>query len=267
MRQEQAVEKLVESLKQDPSVRSIFLKGSMGRKEHDQHSDIDLYCLIEQGEEESFLSRRLDHLKAYRDIMFYDDIFIIAPQIIAIYDDWLHVDLFMVTEETYQNKDYFTVLHDPDHVMDQFPTADKLTLSKKEFKDHVIDVAWFLFQYKKSMDRGNPTWAPEMLRYVMRSLSNVMLYGYAKDRSQLGLKAIHTHLPQEKQQNIQEIYEDITPSSHKRAVEKIISLLKVEIEWIQEKVDDDGQTIPFLKVMMEEFSTEESSHRNVRIDQ
>ncbi|MCP3029005.1 nucleotidyltransferase domain-containing protein [Halobacillus sp. A5] len=192
MRQEKAVKKLVDSLKEDYSVRSIFLKGSMGRNEHDQHSDIDLYCLIDEEEVEPFLSRRLSHLKAYKEIVFYDDIFIIAPQVIAIYEDWLHVDLFTVTEKTFQNNDYFTVLYDPNNLMNSYKSNQKLTLSEDEFKDHVTDVAWFLFQYKKAMERGNPTWAPEMLRHVMRSLSSIILYRYAKDRSQLGLKTILT---------------------------------------------------------------------------
>ncbi len=89
--------------------------------------------------------------------MFYDDIFIIAPQIIAIYDDWLHIDLFTVTEKTFQEKDYFTVLYDPEGVMKTFEKTQNLTLSEEEYKDHVLDVAWFLFQYKKAAERGNPT--------------------------------------------------------------------------------------------------------------
>ena len=55
MRQDNAVKILVDSLKEDPSVRSLFLKGSMGRNEHDQHSDIDLYCLIKKKRKNRFL--------------------------------------------------------------------------------------------------------------------------------------------------------------------------------------------------------------------
>ena len=256
MRQEKAVEILVNSLKEDPGVRSIFLKGSMGRNEHDQHSDIDLYCLVKEEEEKPFLSRRLNHLRAYKDLMFYDDIFIIAPQVIAIYNDWLHVDLFTVTEETFQNKDYFTVLYDPDRLMDKYKVEHKLTLSEAEFKDHVIDIAWFLFQYKKAKERGNATWAQEMLRYVMSHLSNVMLYGYARDRSRLGLKAIEVHLPHEKRKRVLEIYECITPSSHERAVKHIASLLKVEMNWIREIIEEDDQTLRFLRLMVETFSAQ-----------
>ncbi|SFF57611.1 Nucleotidyltransferase domain-containing protein [Halobacillus alkaliphilus] len=243
MRQEKAVEILVNSLKEDPAVQSIFLKGSMGRNEHDQHSDIDLYCLVKEEEEKSFLSRRLNHLRAYKEFMFYDDIFIIAPQIIAIYNDWLHVDLFTVTDKTFQNKDYFTVLYDPEHLMDKYQAEHKLTLSEAEFKDYVIDTAWFLFQYKKAKERGNAVWAQEMLRYAMSSLSNVMLYGYARDRSRLGLKAIDENLPQEKRERMIEIYEYITPSSHEKAVKRMTSLLKVEVNWIQEFFEEKDQTI------------------------
>jgi|GEM_PF-405876 len=257
MRQEKAVEMLVNSLKEDSGVRSIFLKGSMGRNDHDQHSDIDLYCLVDEKEEKPFLSRRLNHLRAYKDLMFYDDIFIIAPQIIVIYSDWLHVDLFTVTEKTFQNKDYFKVLYDPARLMDKYQAEHKLTLSETEFKDHVIDVAWFLFQYKKAKERGNSTWAQEMLRYVMSHLSNVMLYGYARDRSRLGLKAIDAYLPQEKRGRMLEIYECVTPSFHERAVKNIASLLKVEMNWIQEVLEEDNQTLNFFRIMVETFSTQD----------
>jgi predicted nucleotidyltransferase len=40
------IEAIVNSLKKDKRVESIFLKGSIGRGEQDEHSDIDLYCLL-----------------------------------------------------------------------------------------------------------------------------------------------------------------------------------------------------------------------------
>ncbi|MYL61437.1 nucleotidyltransferase domain-containing protein, partial [Virgibacillus halodenitrificans] len=102
MLQEDAVEKITESLKADPLVKAVFLKGSMGRAEHDEHSDIDLYCLVDQKDEALFLEKRLMYLKAYQDILFWDDIFIIAPQIIAVYNNLLHLDLFTVTEQSFK---------------------------------------------------------------------------------------------------------------------------------------------------------------------
>ena len=42
MKLEKVVETITTSLKQDEMVQAIFLKGSMGREEHDEHSDIDM---------------------------------------------------------------------------------------------------------------------------------------------------------------------------------------------------------------------------------
>ncbi|SEA25229.1 Streptomycin adenylyltransferase [Thalassobacillus cyri] len=253
MRQELAVKKIVKSLKKDSSVKSIYLKGSMGRGEHDEHSDVDLYCLVKEGEEKEFLSRRLEHLKVYKEIIFYDDIFIIAPQIIAVYDDWLHIDLFTVTEKNIQNKDFFTVLYDPEGLMESYESKQHLTLTQEEFHDHVLDTVWFLFQYKKAAERGNLTWAVEMLRYVMRHLSYVLLHHYAPDRALLGLKAVHKFLPHKKRSSYEGIYEKVTPSSHQKAVQEITQLLNNEFEWIQSQLKSDAQTLPFLKLMIGTF--------------
>ncbi|WP_432363383.1 nucleotidyltransferase domain-containing protein [Sporosarcina sp. UB5] len=118
--QELAVEKIVASLKGDPYVKAIFLKGSMGRGEHDAHSDVDLYCLVDEADKKEFLANRVEHLRAYRDIILMEDIFIVAPQIIAVFDNMLHIDLFTVTKETFVGGDYFKVLYDPNHLMDEF---------------------------------------------------------------------------------------------------------------------------------------------------
>ncbi|MGG4169149.1 aminoglycoside 6-adenylyltransferase [Rossellomorea vietnamensis] len=249
MRQEAAVEKVLGSLKKDPSVRSVFLKGSMGRKEHDEHSDIDLYCLVEEGEEKEFLTRRIDHLKAYKDLIFHDDIFIIAPQIIAIYEDWLHIDLFTVTETTIQEKDFFTVLYDPDNLMGKYESTQNLTVSKEQFEDNVLDAAWFLFQHQKAAARGNDTWAVEMLRHSMRSVTIILLSRYAKERAVLGLKTIHRDLPQERQDRVVEIYEAMTPSHHREAVRKIASLLESEFDWIREELGE-GEIVSFMRLMI-----------------
>ncbi|PFA62896.1 DNA polymerase III subunit beta [Bacillus sp. AFS015802] len=249
MRQEAAVEKVLESLKKDSSVRSVFLKGSMGRKEHDEHSDIDLYCLVKEGEEKEFLTRRLDHLKAYKDLIFHDDIFIIAPQIIAIYEDWLHIDLFTVTEETFQEKDFFKVLYDPDGLMEQYQSTQNLTLSKEQFRGQVLDAAWFLFQHGKAAARGNDTWAVEMLRHCMRNVTTILLFRYARERAVLGLKTIHRDLPQELQDIVVEIYEAMTPSRHGEAARKIADLLESEFDWIRGETGE-GEVSSFMGLMI-----------------
>lgn len=250
LRQELAVEKISESLKSDSLVQAIFLKGSMGRGEHDAYSDIDLYCLVNEEDKEQFLSNRMNHVHAYRDTILMDDIFIVAPQIIAVFDDMLHIDLFTVTKESFVGGDYFNVLYDPHHVMDEFLHTQGLTLSENEYQDDVMDVAWFLFQYKKSAARGNDIWSVRMLTNVFNHLGRVLLFRYAPERAALGLKTLERSLPESVVFELEEIMEFITPQKHGQAVERISRLLEREVEWIQTQIAEDEQIMRFMRLMI-----------------
>ncbi|PKR85290.1 nucleotidyltransferase domain-containing protein [Heyndrickxia camelliae] len=250
LRQDIALEKIVESLKNDQAVQAVFLKGSMGRNEQDEHSDIDLYCLVHKEQEESFLSRRLNHLQAYRNIIFYDDIFIVAPQMIAVFDDMLHIDLFTVTPESFVGKDFIKVLYDPEHLLEEFRDFQGLTLSESEYQDDVTDVAWFLFQYKKSAARGNDIWAVRMLTNVMYHLSRVLLHRYAPERAQLGLKTIEKSLPESIVDELKQIFEHITPSAHRKAALQIKQFVSKELDWIKLHFTQNNQIISLLRKML-----------------
>lgn len=248
--QEIAVQHICESLKKDPHVEAIFLKGSMGRGEHDEHSDIDMYCLVKQ-EETGFLERRLEHLRAYREVIFTDDIFIVAPQLIAVFDNYLHIDLFTVTRESFPGHDHFTVLYDPHDVMKEFIATQGLALSPEEYRDDVMDIAWFLFQYRKSATRGNDIWSVRMLSNVVHHLGRALLHRYAPERAQLGLKTVSQSLPEEMVAEMMSIHESMTPSRHGHAAGLISSLLAAEYGWIREQLKEETQTLDFLQRMIE----------------
>ncbi|WP_391115950.1 nucleotidyltransferase domain-containing protein [Psychrobacillus sp. L3] len=233
---EEAVEAIVSSLKKDKSVRAIFLKGSMGRGEQDEHSDIDLYCLVDEKNEEEFLSSRIEHLESYNKLLFYDEIFIVAPQVLAVYENLVHVDLFTVTEHTYIEKDFLKVLYDPNDKMEKYKQTQNLKLTDEEFQDAVDDVAWFLFQYKKSSARGNDIWSVSMLHHVMTHLSRVLLHRYNSERAQLGLKTLQSSLPKGIILEIKKVYESMTPEKHQLAVQLICELLSRETEWVFSEV-------------------------------
>lgn len=249
--QELAVQKITESLSSDPFVKAVFLKGSMGRNEHDEHSDIDLYCLVEQKDEKAFLKNRKAHLESYRPIIFEDDIFIIAPQLIAVFDDLLHMDLFTVTAESFTKKDFFKVLYDPHGAMEEFSESQSLTISPQEFKDAVIDVAWFMFQYKKAAGRGNDVWASRMLTNSTDHLARVLMHKYKPERAQLGLKAMSDALPNRIMDRLMAILETITPGRHREAVIDLSKLLHNDMEWIIGKLEGDKQTEELLRRMVE----------------
>jgi predicted nucleotidyltransferase len=250
---EDAVAAISNSLKQDKRVQSIFLKGSIGRSEQDEYSDIDIYCLVNEEDVEEFNQCRIQHLESYNKLLFYDDIFIVAPQILAVYENLVHVDLFTVTESTYIEKDFLKVLYDPYNKLDKLKQNQNLKLSKAEFQDAVDDIAWFLFQYKKSSGRGNDIWSVNMLHQVMTYLSRVLLHKYNPNMAQLGMKTIESSLPTETVKLIKRVYENITPQKHKQAVNLICEILSNETVWIFTEVADPGKINPLWERMITSF--------------
>lgn len=260
--QEIAIQKITDSLRKDRRVQAIFLKGSMGRNEYDEHSDIDLYCLVEQEDEKQFLENRLMHLQAYRPVIFQDDIFIVAPQLIAVYDDFLHIDLFTVTAQTFSGKDFFKVLHDPGDRLTAFIHTQGLELSSSEYRDHVNDIAWFLFQYKKASARGNRIWSVKMLGDAAEHLAQVLLHRYAPERAQLGLKSLQHSLPPHLHREVKEIFEAMTSTRHAEAAAAMSRLVKKEVPWIMEHLADAAQIERLLHAMLDLYTREENGAQN-----
>lgn len=250
LKQEEAVKAITDSLIKDPLVKAIFLKGSMGRGEYDEFSDVDLYCLVDEEDEKEFLQHRIRHLESYRRILFYEDFFIIAPQIIAVFDNLLHVDLYTVTEKSFVEKDFFKVLYDPEGRLKKFQPTQSLSLTIGEFSDYAYDVAWFLFQYRKAEQRGNDLWAVEMLRHSMLNLSRVLLHRYQPERAQLGLKALEANLPIVQLEKVKNVYTYMSPNAHRKSVKYLISILEEEIEWIESNIGNNSQSGEFIKMMI-----------------
>lgn len=251
MHQLHAIEQLVARLKQDPAVEAIFLKGSFGRGEEDVYSDIDLYCLVSEERMAKFLTRRLTHLSVYRPIIWKDDIFIVAPQLIVVYDDLLHVDLFTVTRESLNHSDTIRVLYDPNRQLDAYVETSSLALGTQEAADEAIDSVWFLFQYQKAAGRGNGLWAVEMLRSALIKFAKVLLHRYVPDRAQLGLKTIPGSLPETPRMRLEAIYAVLVPDTHTEAVRLYREFLLAERSHLKQMLIDHPETLQLLDRLLE----------------
>ncbi len=251
MHQLHAIEQLVARLRQDPAVEAIFLKGSFGRGEEDVYSDIDLYCLVSEERMAKFLTRRLTHLSVYRPIIWKDDIFIVAPQLIVVYDDLLHVDLFTVTRESLNHSDTIRVLYDPKGQLETYVDTSSLALGTQEAADEAIDSVWFLFQYQKAAGRGNALWAVEMLRSALIKFAKVLLHRYVPDRAQLGLKTVADYLPETPRIRLEAIYGVLVPDTHMEAARLYREFLLAERSHLQQMLIDQPETLQLLDRLLE----------------
>ena len=148
---------------------------------------------------------------------------------------------------------YFKVLYDPHHLMDEFMETQGLTLTEDEYRDDVLDVGWFLFQYSKSAARGNDIWSVRMLTNVVHHLGRVLLHRYAPERAKLGLKTIEQSLPESVVSELTEILEFITPGKHAQAAVRIGRMMDREYEWIRLQWNEDCQEMRFVRRMIDKY--------------
>ena len=230
------VEILLESLKGDQFIEAVFLRGSIAREEHDEFSDIDMYCVVKEENIEVFLPNRKKHIESYKDTLFVDDIYIIAPQLLVVYEDLIHIDLFTVAPSEISNKDAIKILFDPNGILTAKLKSTTMALTPLEFQDAVDDTVWYLYQYYWSAQRGNEIWCIHLLQNSLEHFAKVLLHKYCPERALLGLKATYNSLPSDPLNEIVYIMNCMSLVTHEMAVKKLVKAINNESDWIFENV-------------------------------
>lgn len=244
MNLDHVVEVLLESLKDDPYIEAVFLRGSIAREEHDEFSDIDIYCVVHEENIEAFLPKRKQHIEAYKKTLFVDDIYIIAPQLLVVYEDMIHIDLFTVTPSEISNQDAIKILWDPNEILTVKKKNTTLSLTPLEFQDAVDDTVWYLYQYYWSAKRGNGIWCVHLLRNSLEHFAKVLLHKYCPERALLGLKTLYNSLPTSPLHEIMEIMNCMSLETHEMAVKKLVNAFHNEYDWIFENVPNKEEIKP-----------------------
>lgn len=244
MNLDHVVEVLLESLKADEYIEAVFLRGSMAREEQDEFSDIDIYCVVNEENIKAFLPKRNQHIEAYKKTLFVDDIYIIAPQLLVIYEDMIHVDLFTVTPSEISDKDAIKILFDPNGIVTAKQKNTTLSLTLLEFQDAVDDTVWYLYQYYWSAKRGNEIWCVHLLRNSLEHFAKVLLHKYCPERASLGLKALCTSLPTRPLNEIVDIMNCMNLVTHEMAVMTFVNIFENESDWIFENVPNKEKIKP-----------------------
>lgn len=196
MKQLEAIEKVSEVVKNDCAVRAIFLKGSIARNDLDEYSDVDFYCLVEDGRIEEFLKKRVDYLEQYKPLIYWSETNFVGPQIVAVYDNGLHFDLYTVTLETLQRTDEIKVLYDPCSLLVEYESVP-LTISEDDFIENFHEFTFALLEFEAAYCRNDLLWASRLASHLSGDVSIILRYIYDKDNSKLGFKRLYKKLDTE----------------------------------------------------------------------
>jgi len=190
MRQEEAVKKVYSEIIKDKLVRAVFLKGSIARGECDEYSDVDFYCMVDEERMEEFLGKRIKYLEAYKPIIYYTNENFVAPQIVAVFEDGLHFDLYTVTKESLHCTDEIKVLYDPAGLLKNYKN-EKFLLSNEEIAKYFDEITFMLLEFEAAYIRNDLIWASRLGSHISGYLSIILRYIYDKDNARLGLKRLY----------------------------------------------------------------------------
>ncbi len=224
MKQWEAVEKIMPYLKEDKAVRAVFLKGSLARGEEDSYSDVDLYCLVHKNKIDEFLERRLDYLRKCNQIIFWTEVNFVAPQMVTVFNNSLHFDLYTVTVNTLKQTDEIKVLYDPDNLLSNYRNQG-FEYEKEEIIDIFNSFTFSLLEFETAYRRGNMVWATRLASHLSGDLIIIIRYIYDPTQAKLGFKRINNIIPQEFYLKFSKALDMTGPSKHPEGVIKLLDIL------------------------------------------
>lgn len=192
----EAVEVILEAAKQCPEVKAVFLKGSLAEGTADEYSDVDFYCLVDAMHVQPFLKKRLQLLEKYRPLIFHSESNFVGPQIVAVFDNGLHFDLYTVTPDAFPRAGRFRALHDPGHLLEQF-VAEMTghSLAWEQAERCFNSFSFTMLEFHAAWCRGDITWSARLASHLAGDLGVVLRYRYDPSNAQLGTKRLESVLP------------------------------------------------------------------------
>lgn len=225
MKQWDAVHVVAEALQADPAVQAIFLKGSIARDEMDDYADVDMYCMVDATQLDAFLPQRMDYLRRYRDIVYHSHANFVGPQIVAVYDNGLHFDLYTVTAQTLQRSDTIRVLYDPNKLLEDYQPIP-LALDSAQIVRLVDEFTFMLLEFEAAYGRDDMLWASRLASHLSGNVAMVMRYLADIDTSKLGFKRLYQRLEPSMYQQMYQAMDGCGPSQLPQGAQSLTDLME-----------------------------------------
>ena len=235
MEQLEAIKKVLPLLIADKAVYAVFLKGSIARGENDEFSDIDLYCLVEREELDDFLNRRMNYLKEYRPLIFTRDVNHVGPQLVGVFDNGIHIDLYTLTSNSMNTTDQIKVLYDPEKLLCEYK-QEPLSISEKLLVDYFDDIAFLMLEFECAYSRGDLMYASRLGSHIYSYLSIILRYIYDFNNAQMGLRGLYKLLSKDKLNKLIRAMDSLGPSYLPEGVKVLIEIINEVLEELPKEI-------------------------------
>ncbi|MCL2364428.1 MAG: nucleotidyltransferase domain-containing protein [Defluviitaleaceae bacterium] len=228
MKRYQAVEAVSKAILNDGLVEALFLKGSIARGEDDDYSDVDMYAVVFHENRDKFLARRIQYLTHYMPLVYWSESDFVGPQIVAVFKNALHFDLYTVAPDAIPQTDAIKILYDKNGVLASYQQK-ALGISPADVVTNVHEFTFVLLEFEAAYMRKDFIWSIRLFYALLAHLSFVARYIHDADNAQLALKRLHKVLPVHLRTNFENILENATPTHVLTAVKMIATLAKEQI--------------------------------------
>lgn len=245
MRTYNAIEKVSKQIINDDICEAIILKGSIGRGDDDAYSDVDMYVIVKENRMQEFLERRVEYLSTYQPIIFYEYQNFVADQVVAIFEDGLHFDLYTVTMKTLPQKDKIKIIYDPKQLLINYK-AGVITITNEDLANSFHDILYTFVEADSAFLRKNYVWTSSMLRTSLSDCALLLRYIFDKDYAYLRLKKINEVIPEEQYMWLEEASSNLNQQGYQRAVQLIIQILDYVVKQLSTE-DKSGFNFVFFQ--------------------
>lgn len=231
----QAIEVISQAIIKDGLCKAIILKGSIGRGDDDCYSDVDMYVVVEKSQYENFLEKRLTYLKTYKTIVFSEENDFGVLQMLAIYEDTLHFDLYTVTIDMLTHYDKIKVYYDKDHLFDSYKAQPQI-ITKEKLSQLFSNILYGFVEASSAYARKNYAWTARIMDQSIAETSILLRYLYDKELAYLGLKKLNEIIPKEQYLLIEQAYQNLNKDGFQTANKLILAILEFIISNIEEEI-------------------------------
>lgn len=265
-RQAELIDYLVSSLKNNEAVRALYLKGSLSDDSDDDYSDVDFYCIVKASAYETFMATRTDLLEAYSQVLYQSHVNFKYPQVVAIYDNDLHLD-FYVTSDVEKQGYKMKLLYDPEGLYKDYKTLKRQDNPKTLIK-HINNIIYSYHELYIAIKRDDLLWTSRLISHILADMSLLLDQMYPSDRPVLHMKGVYKKLPQTIKDKMNLILEHLNPKDALFCTRLLIDLTEDLIKNQPEAIDTSYLTFmkkKFIKEVKIQSYTLEACHELYKI--
>lgn len=235
MRTYDAIDIIGKEIIQDNLCDAIILKGSIGRGDDDEYSDVDMYLIVSEANKAQVMAKRREYLSAYMDLVYLSEANFGLPQVIAIYENALHVDLYVATLEEMTHTDPVKVYYDPKGLFAD-DSCERGEVSQEEAAECFQDALYYFVEADSAYRRKNYAWTIHIMSGSIADAAILLRYSYDKKYAFLGLKKINQIIPREQYLLLEQAHGCLGIMEFQKANEYILQALDIFVESASEEL-------------------------------